>query len=184
VARTYRVSGMGRLGSPFGRKAAVGFGSRANLQAIDERLRDIRGLGATFGDIGQTSALPTSYSASGEPLYTVDYSNTPPPPQPAPYVPGQSSTPAAPASSSTPGWTPAQEAQVLTAAINTGGVLGKQAIIGSPTVSYNPATGQYTATGGATLPSGIALGSTISSLFSNPLVLLAIAGIVAVSVMK
>jgi hypothetical protein len=165
-----------------GSNAAVGFGNRANLMAIDERLRGIRGLGATFGDIGQTtpivSSTPTSYSPSGEPLYTVDYNDVPPAPV---YVPGQSSTPAA---SSSSGWTAAQQAQVLTAAITTGGVLGKQAIIGSPTVSYNPATGQYTATGGATLPSGIALGSTISSLFSNPLVLLAIAGIVAVSVMK
>jgi hypothetical protein len=160
VARTYNLSGLGR-GSALGRQSA--------LMAVAKRLgQDI-------------SDAPTSYSPSGEPLYTVDYSNTPP----APYVPGQSSTPAAsPATPSTPGWTPAQEAQVLTSAINTAGVVGRQAIIGSPTVSYNAATGQYTATGGATLPGGIALGSSLSSLFSNPMVLLAIAGIVAISVMK
>lgn len=165
VARTYRLQGLGRLGSPFGRRAAVGFGNRATLMALDQLAQDT-GYGVPV-NVGLPSFPSTPTTSWG--------------PSQSPLTPATPTTPAAP---STPGWTPAQEAQVLTAAITTGGVLGKQAIIGSPTVSYNPATGQYTATGGATLPSGIALSSTISSLFSNPLVLLAIAGIVAFSVMK
>jgi len=174
VARTYRASGLGRLGSPFGRKAAVGFGNRATLMALDQLAQDS---GYTMPVDLSPGPTGTSYGAPGlSPVTTTILSSSP----------TTSSTPtsATPASSSSSGWTAAQEASVLTSAINAAGVVGKQAIIGSPTVSYNPATGQYTATGGATLPSGIALSSTISSLFSNPLVLLAIAGIIAVSVMK
>jgi len=79
-----------------------------------------------------------------------------------------------------PGWTPTQEAQVLTSAINAAGAVGVRAVSPTPTLTYNPATGQYTATGGAVLPAGL----SFSSLFSNPLALLAIAGIVAVMVLK
>jgi len=79
------------------------------------------------------------------------------------------------------GFTSAQEAALLAQGISTAGVLGKQAIIGSPTLTYNPATGQYTATGGATLPTSLGLSSTLTSLLSNPLVLLGIVGLVVFS---
>jgi hypothetical protein len=86
-------------------------------------------------------------------------------------------------SSGSSGFTAAQEAALLSQGISTAGVLGKQAIIGSPSLTYNPATGQYVATGGATLPTGLSL----SSLFTGStgtLLLLAIAGVVAFMVLK
>jgi hypothetical protein len=79
--------------------------------------------------------------------------------------------------------TSAQEAALLAQGISTAGVLGKQAIIGTPTLTYNPATGQYTATGGATLPTGLSLSSLFTGT-SGTLLLLAIAGVVVFMVVK
>jgi len=155
VARSHYVPRVGRL---------PGQGAnRRGLNALHERLTLMQYLPSS--DTGGDTYVP--------PITAQNY--LPPPVVASPVA----STP-----SSSSGWTSAQEASVLTSAINAAGVVGKQAIIGSPTVSYNPATGQYTATGGATLPSGLALSSSLSSLLSNPMILLAIAGIVVVMAVK
>jgi hypothetical protein len=77
-----------------------------------------------------------------------------------------------------------QEAQLISQGITTGGALASKALTPTPTVSYNPATGTYTATGGAALPAGLGLSSSLSSLFSSPLLLLGILGIGAVVLLK
>ena len=130
VARTYRLQGLGRLGSPFGRRAAVGFGNRATLMALDQLAQDT-GYGVPV-NVGLPSFPSTPTTSWG--------------PSQSPLTPATPTTPAAP---STPGWTPAQEAQVLTAAITTGGVLGNKpssAVPRFPTirpqVSTRPPVGQ------------------------------------------
>jgi hypothetical protein len=76
------------------------------------------------------------------------------------------------------------EAQLISQGITTGGQLASKALTPVPTVTYNPATGMYSATGGAALPAGLGLSSSLSSLFSSPLLLLGILGIGAVVLLK
>lgn len=157
-ARTGQRAGIGRLAR--GANYVPHLGRRRRLGQLDW------GSLATAPDDTSSVILPTTPPAPGwQPNWGTS-------------IPGSSTSPG----SSTPGWTPAQEAAVITSGINAAGAIGVRAVSPTPSVTYNPATGQYVATGGASLPGGLALGTSLTGLFTNPLVLIAlVAGVVLVS---
>jgi hypothetical protein len=149
-----RVAGANRV-PRLGRLRGVSRAQRAALGGLTRAE-----MGALYRRLGQINYA--DFTVDGIPISTL----------PQPII----STPAP----GTPGWTPALQAGLLSQTIATAGNVAARAVSPTPSVTYNPATGQYVATGGATLPAGLALGSTFTSLFSNPLVLLGIAGIAVV----
>jgi len=133
-------------------------GYRGKLAGLNAHLdRRLRGLGDYVDASGNwvSTASDSSGSIALAPM------------NPTTYFPPSSSS-----SSSGSSLTPT-EAALISQGITTAGVVGRQAIVGSPTLTYNPATGQYTASGGATLPVGsIAASSALSTLFSPTVLLL------------